>query len=302
MIARTDRSTDAHPNPEVPIRHMDFSGDRGNLPRYFYDNDPFASAFFMAFSAVIPHGERFFIDSVRNYRDRVRDPELQQRVAGFIGQEAMHGQEHDISNAIYEAMGFPMKRLDRLSRRGLKLARRWLPLRIQLAMTVALEHHTAIVSEYTFRHPEMQARFAPEALRFTLWHMMEETEHKAVAFDVFRSTGGSYLVRAGTMIPMTAILLGTLLAFQLRILAADGTLWQLRRHLRGVGHIYGPRGLWAGLIPAFLDYFKPGFHPSQHDTDTLLRDMQARLFGEHGELRTQLKKTILPRARLAAAA
>src|SRR6267142_1836665 len=42
-------------------------------------------------SMFFPEGERFFIQSVRNYRNRITDPELKKAVTGFIGQEAMHG-------------------------------------------------------------------------------------------------------------------------------------------------------------------------------------------------------------------
>ena len=289
--------------PDVPVRHMDFSEDRVNLPRYFYDNDPFASSYFLAFSAVIPHGERFFMESVRNYRDQVRDPGLQERVGGFIGQEAMHGKEHDAVNDAYDAMGFPLRKLDRVSRGGLKLLTRVTPHRFQLAFTVAMEHFTAIVSEYTFRHPTIQAKFTPEARRFMLWHMLEETEHKSVAFDVYQSTGGTYFTRVLAMIVSTGFLIGTLLLFQLWILAIDGSFGTVLRHPRGIAGIYGPRGLWASVFRPYLDFFRPSFHPSHHDTEALLIEIQDRLFSsQHGELKNQLKKTILPRTRTMAAA
>ena len=41
--------------------------------------------FFNALSLLFPAGERFFMDSVRNYRDRIDDPVLKQQVLGFIG-------------------------------------------------------------------------------------------------------------------------------------------------------------------------------------------------------------------------
>ena len=46
--------------------------------------------FFNALSLLFPAGERFFMDSVRNYRDQIDDPVLKKQVLGFIGQEAMH--------------------------------------------------------------------------------------------------------------------------------------------------------------------------------------------------------------------
>ncbi len=300
-IKRSVQAQASHVPPDVPVRHMDFSFESANLVRYVYDNDPFYSALLMTFSAVIPHGERFFIESVRNYRGQIRDARLQDRVTGFIGQEAMHGKEHDTMNEAYDAMGFPLLRIDSLSQRGFKWFARLAPKRMQLAFTVAIEHLTAIISEYTFRRPEIQAKYDPEALKFTLWHMVEETEHKAVAFDVYEATGGGYLTRISTMI-VSLIGLGLPIAiFHLWIIAADRSVGTVLRHPRGIAGVYGRRGLIMSLAPAFFDFFRPSFHPSQHDTDALLVQMHERLFSERGELAAQIKKTIVPRRRMSAA-
>jgi predicted metal-dependent hydrolase len=290
-------------NPPVPIRHMDFGFEKHPLKRYFYDDNAFASAFFMAFSAVIPQGERFFIHSVRHYRDQINDPELEARVTGFIGQEAMHGKEHDAVNAAYEQMGFPLGRIDRNVRDALRWLSKKLPKPAQLAFTAALEHYTAIISEYMLTHPEVQAKFEPTVGRFIFWHMMEETEHKAVAFDVYEKCIGSYALRAGVMIPTTFVLIAALAHLQLYLLDKDAqrpTRGRWRDTLRGFAAIYGPRGLFGSVAPKLLDYFRPGFHPNDHDTTALLEEFREKFFGAGGELSEQLKKTVTPQARVAA--
>jgi hypothetical protein len=290
-------------NPAVPIRHMDFGFDKAPLNAYFYDDNAFASDFFMAFSAVIPQGERFFIEAVRHYRARIDDPELQARVTGFIGQEAMHGKEHDAANAAFTRMGYPVQRLDTLTRDGLRLLAKILPPAAQLSVTVALEHYTAIISEYVLGAADVHEKFDRKTADFVLWHMMEETEHKAVAYDVYEKYVGSYALRAGIMIPTTAILIAALAGMQLTLMASDGSLRNprlLRRHLRGFGMIYGPRGLFGKVAPRLLDYFKPGFHPDHHDTTALLEKFREKFFGADGELKQQLLKTIVPSSRTAA--
>ncbi|MFX7992776.1 metal-dependent hydrolase, partial [Acinetobacter baumannii] len=69
--------------------------------------------FLNALSIFFPAGERFFMDSVRNYRHLVTDPELKQAVAGFIGQEAMHTREHVLYNDLLDRAGLPANRIDR---------------------------------------------------------------------------------------------------------------------------------------------------------------------------------------------
>ena len=58
----------------------------------------------------------------------------------------------------------------------------------QMAMllsTIALEHFTAMMAETHARHQDLFDKAHPEVEKLWRWHAMEETEHKAVAYDVF---------------------------------------------------------------------------------------------------------------------
>jgi len=63
-----------------PRANLEFGFD-GDIPRYWYENDPFKTRFFDAMSTTFPEGERFFIECVRDYRDQVTDPALQQAIS-----------------------------------------------------------------------------------------------------------------------------------------------------------------------------------------------------------------------------
>ena len=78
------------------------------------------------------------------------------------------------------------------------IARRILSPMNRLAITVALEHFTAIMADELLRNPEYEKLMDPEHAKLWLWHAVEETEHKAVAFDVYRAVGGGYVRRAAT--------------------------------------------------------------------------------------------------------
>src|SRR5699024_4235514 len=82
-----------HSYPIHPRRDLDFDLG-GDIPRFWMDGDPFKTRYFDALSMLFPHGERFFIDCVRDFSDQVTDPELKAQVKDFIFQEGQHGQQH----------------------------------------------------------------------------------------------------------------------------------------------------------------------------------------------------------------
>jgi len=78
-----------HHEHDLKVRRMDFDFP-DDIPDFWYGNDPFRTLLLATLSAGFPDGERFFIDSVRHYRDRITDPALQKAISAFIGQEGHH--------------------------------------------------------------------------------------------------------------------------------------------------------------------------------------------------------------------
>ena len=69
--------------------------------------------FLNTLSIFFPAGERFFIQSIRNYRDQVTDPSLKKAVAAFIGQEAFHTREHEEYNEAMVAAGLQTDKMEK---------------------------------------------------------------------------------------------------------------------------------------------------------------------------------------------
>src|SRR5205823_8766770 len=69
-----------------------------------------------------------------------------------------------------------------------------------LAVTAALEHYTATLAETLLTDPEARAEIGHDGVRYLLmWHALDESEHKAVAFDVYKRVGGSERMRVAMM-------------------------------------------------------------------------------------------------------
>ncbi len=169
------------------------------LPRHWHGGDAFKSHLFDAMSVLFPDGERFFIDSVRHFRSRIGDPVLQEQIRGFIGQEGHHSREHLAYSSRLRDLGYDIGRIEKRAQARIRFTQKKLSPERQLAATAALEHITAILADGLLREPRHLAGAHPGMIRLWRWHALEETEHKAVAFDVWKTvmpnTLGSYLKR-----------------------------------------------------------------------------------------------------------
>jgi len=271
-------------------RALDFEFDAHQVPRDWYGGNLQLSLFFDGLSLLFPKGEQFFVNSVKFYKARITDPELLDQVVGFIGQEAMHGKEHRAFNQMVEAHG--LKSAPRLEAKVSKIldrAQRRLPPIIQLSVTCALEHFTAILGEQLLTEPRHQAAIHSSVRPLWTWHAMEESEHKSVAFDVFRAVGGRYPIRVGTMLVTSVIFIAVASEVHVRLVYEAGELYKPKQWLKTFGFFWGKPGLFRKLVLPYLDYFRPDFHPSNRDTDELLASWEQRLFGVDGELRDALK-------------
>src|SRR5690606_23134029 len=98
---------------EIVPRNRPFNIEEA-LATHWHSGDPFKTAFFDALSILFPLGEQFFIDSVKAFRGKFDDPELERRVRGFMAQESVHRREHQRYNeALCRARGVSLKKMER---------------------------------------------------------------------------------------------------------------------------------------------------------------------------------------------
>jgi len=234
------------------------------------------SQFLNTLSLFFPVGERFFIDSVRHYRDVVQDPELKKAVTAFIGQEAMHGREHEEYNGFVNEAGVPIEAQEQLVDNLLKAVQKYTPASFQLAGTVALEHLTAILADGLLSLPEIMEGSDEGYRALWNWHALEETEHKAVAFDVYRlAVGGddqvgAYAMRSFALVFSTSVFFALFLPFYLHNVRVSGGLFDGKGWRAVARHTLGKKGIFRYTAKAWLDWFKPGFHPWDHDNREFL--------------------------------
>jgi predicted metal-dependent hydrolase len=254
-------------------------------PKYWIDDSAFETHFFNALSTTFPVGERFFIQAVRGYADRVTDPELKSQVEAFTKQEGQHSREHDSHVELLVAQGYPA--IDKFNEFA-HSATRWftqkMP-RYSLAMTTAVEHLTAIVAdELMTNEARYLGRMSPEMGFMWHWHAVEEAEHKAVAFDVYQATGGDYPMRVLAMLQTLPAFMVEIFFRHSYLLWQDGRLFDLNEWRRGFPFLWSRGGLLRSLVRGSGVYFRRDFHPSQMDNKDQIALFEQRYPDAYNEI------------------
>ena len=276
-----------------PVRRMNFNFDA--VPEYWMSGNAGLTHFMTALSALFPAGEKFFIDSVRavRYHPMLKDnADLQKEISAFIGQEAMHTHEHVGFNASAQKFGHDVDALERHTDTVIQTTRKFMaklakPIGItqemvDLTTTTALEHFTATIASQLLSNSHIQELMTDDTMKtMWLWHAIEENEHKAVAYDVFKGVFGkglrAYALRTSSLVISMVILFFIQNYFLWRLLKQDKqlNLENLRMIYR---YAYSPsKGIITGMGKEMLFYFKPNFHPNDFDTTTLLNTWKAKL-------------------------
>jgi predicted metal-dependent hydrolase len=258
--------------PPAPVtikpRRMDFHFD-DSIPVMWFDNDVFKTLLLTGLSSTFPEGERFFIRAVREYQDQITDPVLRQQVRGFIGQEGHHGKEHDALNDFMQRKGLPVKAEEEFVHNGIALQEKYLSRERRLAKTCALEHFTALFAELLLEHPDFFKGMDERVFPIWLWHAVEESEHKTVAFDVYQQTVGSYWIRTSEM-AKTTIEFSFFTALHMYRLSrsVEGGIG-FRNTLKGLNFLFGKKGWLRTLAPCYRAYYRRDFHPAEVDSTEL---------------------------------
>ncbi len=210
-------------------------------------------------SLAMPYLEPFLIKNVREALPLIEDPELLEDARAFIGQEAQHFSNHRRYNEMLKRNGYPeLASVEQSMTKGYeRLAKRTLVWR--LAYTAGFETMTTGMTEWLINDRERLFHGAdPVVVSLVLWHMVEETEHKSVAYDVYQTVSGSYVLRVLGLV-YGSIHVGLLSRRgYVAMLKRDGLWWQLRSRLR-LWRMVGQ--FFANVAPAMVRALLPNHHP-----------------------------------------
>jgi predicted metal-dependent hydrolase len=253
----------------VPITPRDIRFDVEQARTgHWLGGDPVGTAVFNALSLTFPDGERLFMEAVRNFRSELSG-KLLRDAKDFIAQEAIHAREHHGLNSVIDRSRYDVAWIEEQVKQRVAFARTRGPMPM-LISTIALEHFTAMMADMHMAHPELFAGAAPDIERMWRWHAMEETEHKAVAYDVFMAVTRDwkpwkrYFRRCLAMALVTMMFTRNICRYAAHLLEADG--YTPEAALKAVnGYVWGKPGIFRRGWKTYFAWYRPGFHPWDHD-------------------------------------
>ena len=262
------------PTPaDLTITVRDERFNRATKPDRWWAGDAFGTAWHNALSATFPRGEAFFIEAVKAHRDGA-EPRLEAEIRAFVRQEINHTREHIAFNRLAADHGYDIKAIDKRVEELLAMTKDR-PVIFNLASTMALEHCTAMMAAEFLANPAHFDDADPEVRAMWEWHAVEEIEHKGVAFDTWNhatrnwSKVKRYKLRTLMMLIVSYHFFRNRWTDSLELLAQDGiTGWKARWGL--FKYLTISPGVVRRIFPGWLAYFRPGFHPWDHDDRALI--------------------------------
>lgn len=266
-----------HQSPMIPIRHMKFEFEPEKIDPKFFLNAELASAYFASLSIFLTYGEDLVIDTARYHRDLIQDPLLKQRVTALIGQEALHSKLHEELNDAFLKVDLPVALFRTWAEWVFKYGFNRLPQPMKLSLMAGIEHFTAVLAEYMMNHEEIFFESQDEKQRaIWMWHMLEESEHKDIAYDVFQTLSNNYALRVAGFFPalITILLLISAASILVPFYRKPSNLVSVAYYkdmFNSAALIFGlKKGVYGSSIKHIFDYLRPSFHPNDHDTSAFL--------------------------------
>ncbi|MDV7610102.1 metal-dependent hydrolase [Acinetobacter baumannii] len=277
---------------KIVRRNVELSYDTNKSYSFYYDDNPIVTSLFVVLSAMFPPGEMFFIESIRNVRNQIKDEKLLQDISAFIAQEAFHSREHKTLNNHLIHSNYPeVVEIETKTKESLDKLRQLSTVE-QVAATVVMEHYTASLARLLLTDQLIKEKTTQESRNLWEWHALEELEHKSVAFDVLNAIGGNTSKnRKAALARVSKLILPIMFGYWIKILKRKDIRFTLKQLKDGVYFGFGGinrLGILSKAVVGMLDVRDENFNPRHMKTEQLEAEYREKLFGEKGLLKQSL--------------
>ena len=237
-----------------------------HLSSNWANDDAFLTAVFNALSISFPKGEKFFMNSVRAFKDEV-SKEMSEEIRMFCIQEATHTREHIKYNKLLcELKGYDLEELESVFVKKLEKSHTdKVDNKIRLAITTAMEHITASMGASMLKGNLVKSD-NPVADMWK-WHSLEEVEHKTVAYDVYKAVNGSDRIMKIVMRYALIDMIHANTRVAIKMLRHEKQFWKLSTFKSMFKFFFLKKGALRSNYADYKLFFDKDFNPQTHGND-----------------------------------
>lgn len=257
-----------HPMDDFPVRPLQFDlSSVGEHDLVWSRTCPEFSVFMNALGLHVPHFERYLIHALRQAREQVQDPQLRRDISAIIGQEAHHAKNFlQVNQAL--ARRYPqVARFDAEAKQHFGTCAKNDSLKRLVGFTAGYETFTFLAGIIIL--PNYQRWFAdsdPVMKAIWVWHQVEEVEHGAVAFDVYKFLyGRCEWYRKWMVLAALTHIAGETIKTYLHMVRTEG--W-LRNPLKAIKTLGFCASMLTRLLISALPVLRKSYHPRHHPVVT----------------------------------
>lgn len=268
----------------IPVRHPKF-----NYSTYlnYKNRDQFLKSILpIVLSICFPAGESWFINSLKMFEKEIYDPKLLKSIKQFCGQETAHTAVHKIYNEMlkdrgiinekgYCSLDIVDNKISIFIEKRKKIKNRRLADRRMLAFTVGAEYLIALFADQALKDPAYFDDIEEGISTLLKWHAIEEIEHKAVAFDVYKAVGGCHAERVMVMVAVSFIIGVYVAKCCLILLLKNKFLFNMSSMYTFMKFNFVKPGVFTRVLPKFFRFFRVDFHPWSNDNYYLIKNWKA---------------------------
>ncbi|MBC7531676.1 MAG: metal-dependent hydrolase [Oligoflexus sp.] len=178
----------------ITIRRLLLRFPKGSDP-LIIPNQPEESYLYIGLSLLLPYLEPYLVRSMLSAKTIIQDEGLVKDMEAFMGQESQHHKLHIQFNCSLDLSKYEgLKELEEKLAADYNRFSDTKSLRFNLAFAEGFEAFTLAMTRSSFQ-TGMFERIQSEARDLFRWHLMEEIEHRTVAFDVYQQISGAYFYR-----------------------------------------------------------------------------------------------------------
>lgn len=258
----------------ITVRTMNFPLP-GAIDPIIMAGEPEESYTLIGVSLLLPYLEPYLIRTMKVARSHLSDPVLLADLGKFSAQEGQHYRQHRRFNEAVHASGFPrLTALEEELSRDYQRFSDERPLAFNLAYAEGFEAFTTALARFVLEERWLD-RMPPAVRDLFGWHLIEELEHRTVAFDVYERISGNY----GRRVLVSLYAQWHLLRFVIRATAhmLDATPDVVARY----GGVPAQRARFSrlraqlakGLLPKVLATYSPWYTPHAIEMPAEARDL-----------------------------